>query len=146
MRAAINCAFANRQIIGHLARRCSRRLLPGARLKLLFDVSHNTCKVETHEVDGKAAASYVHRKGATRAFGPGNTSLPAHLRRVGQPVLIGGSMGTASWILAGAEESDTARLQFGLSRRRPAHEPAPGAEKMAWAGGRGRASPNAGSS
>ena len=107
MRAGINCAFANRQIIGHLVRQALADILPGASLDLLFDVSHNTCKVETHAVDGVARELHVHRKGATRAFGPGNKSLAPGLRKTGQPVFVGGSMGTASWILAGTKESET---------------------------------------
>jgi tRNA-splicing ligase RtcB len=106
MRAAINCALANREIIGELTREVFARLLPEARLDLLFDVSHNTCKVETHEVDGKARRLFVHRKGATRAFGPGHPDLPVALREVGQPVLIGGTMGTESWVLVGTAESE----------------------------------------
>ena len=105
MRAAINCALANRQIIGHLARTAFADLFPDAQLPLLFDVSHNTCKVEEHEVDGGRREVYVHRKGATRAFGPGHPDLPADLRPFGQPVLIGGSMGTESWVLVGTRES-----------------------------------------
>jgi tRNA-splicing ligase RtcB len=101
MRAAINCALANRQILTHLTRQAFRPVLPGARLALLYDVSHNTCKVETHVVDGVRRELYVHRKGATRAFGPGHPDLPATLARTGQPVLIGGSMGTASYVLVG---------------------------------------------
>jgi len=106
MRAAINCALANRQIVCHLTRDVFRRLYPAARLDLLFDVSHNTCKVEEHRVDGRARELYVHRKGATRAFGPGHPSLPDALRDVGQPVLIGGSMGTASYVLVGTKQSE----------------------------------------
>jgi tRNA-splicing ligase RtcB (3'-phosphate/5'-hydroxy nucleic acid ligase) len=101
MRAAINCALANREILGHYAREVFTELFPGCVLQLLFDVSHNTCKVEPHEVDGTRRELFVHRKGATRAFGPGHESLPEALRAVGQPVLIGGSMGTGSYILAG---------------------------------------------
>jgi tRNA-splicing ligase RtcB len=101
MRAAINCALANREILGHYARRVFAHFFPGCELPLLFDVSHNTCKVETHAVDGKRRNLFVHRKGATRAFGPEHGSLPGALRSVGQPVLIGGSMGTASYILVG---------------------------------------------
>ena len=107
MRAAINCAFANRQIITHLARQIFARILPKANLKLLHDVSHNTCKVEQHSVNGETKNLYVHRKGATRAFGPGHPDIPAVFRAVGQPVLIGGSMGTASYVLAGNEGSET---------------------------------------
>ncbi len=101
MRAAINCALANRQILTHLTRQVFVQVFPQARLPLLYDVSHNTCKVEEHMVDGRKKKLYVHRKGATRAFGPGHPDLPVALRDVGQPVLIGGSMGTASYILAG---------------------------------------------
>lgn len=103
MRAGINCALANRQILTHLAREAFAALLPGARLLLLYDLSHNTCKEETHtSADGHKRRLFVHRKGATRAFGPGHAELPPAFGKVGQPVLIGGSMGTASWILAGA--------------------------------------------
>ncbi|MFZ5523348.1 MAG: RtcB family protein [Pseudomonadota bacterium] len=111
MRAAINCALANRQILTHLTRQVFSQILPQARLPLLYDVSHNTCKVEEHQVDGRTKKLYVHRKGATRAFGPGHFELPAALRDAGQPVLIGGSMGTSSYILAGTEQG--MRLAFG---------------------------------
>ncbi len=106
MRAAINCALANREILGHYARRVMRHFFPETKLELLFDVSHNTCKLETHRVDGKYRDVFVHRKGATRAFGPGDPSLPPALRSVGQPVLIGGSMGTGSYVLVGADTSE----------------------------------------
>jgi tRNA-splicing ligase RtcB len=106
MRAAINCALANRQILTHLAREAFREVLPSARLALLYDVSHNTCKEELHVVDGRQRSLYVHRKGATRAFGPGRRELPRAFRETGQPVLIGGSMGTASYVLAGTRESE----------------------------------------
>jgi tRNA-splicing ligase RtcB len=106
MRAAINCALANRQILTHLVRGVFDDLLPRARLALLYDVSHNTCKVEEHRVDGGTRRLYVHRKGATRAFGPGHLDIPEALRAAGQPVLIGGSMGTGSYVLAGTSESE----------------------------------------
>jgi tRNA-splicing ligase RtcB len=106
MRAAVNCALANREILGHYARRVFAHFFPNAALPILFDVSHNTCKVESHLVDGKRRDLFVHRKGATRAFGPGQESLPAALRPVGQPVLIGGSMGTGSYILVGDARSE----------------------------------------
>jgi len=106
MRAAINCALANREILGHLTRKVFRELFPQADLSLLFDVSHNTCKVETHVVDGKPRELYVHRKGATRALGPGHPDIPEVYRSVGQPVLIGGSMGTGSYVLAGMPTSE----------------------------------------
>jgi tRNA-splicing ligase RtcB (3'-phosphate/5'-hydroxy nucleic acid ligase) len=90
MRAGINCALANREIIAHLTREAFASVLPGARLTLLYDVSHNTCKVEQHLIDGKPTQLFVHRKGATRAFGPGHPDLPQAFHEVGQPVLIGG--------------------------------------------------------
>ncbi len=107
MRGAINCALANRQILTHLTRQVFAELYPGAVLDLIYDVSHNTCKVETHWVNGQDKRLYVHRKGATRAFGPGHPDLPAAFRDAGQPVLIGGSMGTASYVLAGTAEGET---------------------------------------
>jgi tRNA-splicing ligase RtcB len=106
MRSAINCALANRQIVTHLARQALWSLLPSASLDLLYDVSHNTCKKEWHQLDGTPRELFVHRKGATRAFGPGHAELPEGLRELGQPVLIGGSMGTASYILAGTAHSE----------------------------------------
>ncbi len=102
MRAAINCALANRQILTHLVRKVFADILPQARLPLLYDVSHNTCKVEEHQ----KRKLFVHRKGATRAFGPGHPDVPEALRAAGQPVLIGGSMGTGSYVLAGTRESE----------------------------------------
>jgi tRNA-splicing ligase RtcB len=106
MRAAINCALANRQILTGLTREVFSKVFPGSELETLFDVSHNTCKVESHRVDGQERTLYVHRKGATRAFGPGHPSLPAPYREAGQPVIIGGSMGTGSYVLAGTRESE----------------------------------------
>jgi tRNA-splicing ligase RtcB (3'-phosphate/5'-hydroxy nucleic acid ligase) len=113
MRAAINCALANRQIITHLARGGFAQVLPQAELTLLYDVSHNTCKVEHHRVDGEKRRLFVHRKGATRAFGPGHPDLPDVFKKTGQPVLIGGTMGTASYILVGTNESEA--LSFSSS-------------------------------
>jgi tRNA-splicing ligase RtcB len=107
MRAAINCALANRQIITHLTRSVFQRFFPGLFPGLLFDVSHNTCKLETHTVNGGTRRLYIHRKGATRAFGPGHPDLPEIFQTTGQPVLIGGSMGTGSHILAGNSGSET---------------------------------------
>ncbi len=101
MNSAINCALANRQILTHLTREVFAHVLPQARLETLFDVSHNTCKLEQHEVEGKKRWLYVHRKGATRAFAPGHPHLPERYRQAGQPVIIGGSMGTGSYVLAG---------------------------------------------
>jgi tRNA-splicing ligase RtcB len=106
MRAAINCALANRQIITHLVRQALGGVFPGRDLPLIYDVSHNTCKVERHAVDGEVRDLYVHRKGATRAFGPGHSELPPVYREAGQPVIIGGTMGTASHILVGTNEGE----------------------------------------
>jgi len=111
MRAGINCALANRQIIRHLTREVFSDVLPKAELRLLYDVSHNTCKEEEHVVDGVPRRLFIHRKGATRAFGPGHPELPGQLRDIGQPVLIGGSMGTESWVLVGTAEGMA--LSFG---------------------------------
>ena len=125
MRGGINCALANRQIIGHLTREIFAEIFPDARLDLMFDVSHNTCKVEKHEVDGQTCELYIHRKGATRAFGPGHEDLPEAFRETGQPVLIGGSMGTASYVLAGTEESEDrafASACHGAGRRMSRHQ------------------------
>jgi tRNA-splicing ligase RtcB len=110
MRAATNCALANRQIISHLAREAFREVFPDVSLTLCYDVSHNTCKIEEHRVDGTRQKLFVHRKGATRSFGPGHPDLPPSLREAGQPVLIGGTMGTESYVLVGTGESE--RLAF----------------------------------
>ena len=113
MRAAINCALANRQIITHLVRQAFARVIPHVQLRLLYDVSHNTCKVEEHSINGKPRHLFVHRKGATRAFAPDHPDVPSALRAAGQPVLIGGTMGTASYVLAGTKEG--MKLAFGSS-------------------------------
>lgn len=106
MSSGINCALANRQAITDLVRRAFAAVLPQASLRLLYDVSHNTCKIEEHEVEGKRRRLFVHRKGATRAFGPGHPILPEDIREAGQPVLVGGSMGTPSYILAGTAAAE----------------------------------------
>lgn len=106
MRAGINCALANREILGHFSRRVLHHYFPQASLDLLFDVSHNTCKLESHMVEGRRRELFVHRKGATRSLGPGHPDLPQAIRAVGQPVLIGGSMGTGSYVLAGEPTSE----------------------------------------
>jgi tRNA-splicing ligase RtcB len=100
----MNCALANREIITHLVRQAFSEIFPHVALPLLYDVSHNTCKVEEHQIGGRSRRLFVHRKGATRAFGPGQADLPADLKAFGQPVLIGGTMGTASYLLVGTKE------------------------------------------
>ena len=125
MRAGINCALANRQILTHLSRETFARVLPRANLEIVYDVSHNTCKEEEHARDGRLRRLFVHRKGATRAFGPNHPSLPATYRSVGQPVLIGGTMGTASYILVGTQESEAVAFSsscHGAGRRMSRHE------------------------
>jgi tRNA-splicing ligase RtcB len=113
MRAGINCAMANRQIITHLVRQVFGDVFPTAQLSVLYDVSHNTCKVEEHALAGTVKRLFVHRKGATRALGPRHPDLPDAWADVGQPVLIGGTMGTASYILVGTEHGEA--RSFGSS-------------------------------
>jgi tRNA-splicing ligase RtcB len=86
------------------------RILPGSTLRLLYDVSHNICKEEIHAVRGVSRRLFVHRKGATRAFGPGHAAVPESMRAHGQPVLIGGSMGTASYVLCGEQSGESLAL------------------------------------
>ena len=109
MRAAANYAFVNRQLLAHSARRAFEETFAGKlknwQLTQVYDICHNMGKVETHEVDEKRLKVCVHRKGATRAFGPGTPGLPPEYQQTGQPVLVPGSMGTASWVLAGTETS-----------------------------------------
>ena len=111
MRAAANFAWANRQGIMHFLRGAFRRIFGEARLDLVYDVCHNIAKQERYEVEGRKRDVLVHRKGATRAFPPGSREIPADYRAIGQPVFIPGSMGTASWVLVGAEGA--ARETFG---------------------------------
>ncbi|MBL7481177.1 RtcB family protein [Legionella bononiensis] len=106
MRAGINCALANREIITHFMREVFQDVLPGIKVNLIYDVSHNTCKEEYHEINGQSQRVFVHRKGATRALGPGHPKLPDVFSHVGQPVIIGGSMGTASYVLTGTKTSE----------------------------------------
>jgi tRNA-splicing ligase RtcB len=95
----------------HLVREVFDKVAPQANIRLLYDVSHNTCQEETHAINGKSKKLFVHRKGATRAWGPRRSELPDEYQKTGQPVLIGGTMGTASYILAGTAASE--RLAFG---------------------------------
>ncbi|WP_300158541.1 RtcB family protein [Solidesulfovibrio sp.] len=106
MRAAANCALAGRQVVTHLCREAFAGLFPGSRLRLLYDVSHNLCRAERHMVGGREKTLFVHRKGATRALGPSHPDLPAAFAGLGQPVIVGGSMGTASAILTGTDAAE----------------------------------------
>ncbi len=117
---AINYAFANRQVITHLVRLGFEKVLPRADIHMLYDIGHNTCKVERHLIDGHSKEVYVHRKGATRAFGPSRENLPPAYRGVGQPVIVGGTMGTSSYILVGTEYGEQvafASVCHGAGRR-----------------------------
>lgn len=109
MRCAANYAFANRQTLAHFARQAFEQVFAGKlknwHLHQVYDVAHNIGKIETHNLDGVPTQVCVHRKGATRAFGPGADDLPGEYRAMGQPVLVPGSMGTASWVLRGTEKS-----------------------------------------
>jgi tRNA-splicing ligase RtcB len=108
MCCALNYAHANRQVITHLIRQGVEKIFPQAEVKTFYEISHNSCKAEKHMIDGKLKEVYVHRKGATRAFGPGREEVPKAYRKIGQPVLIGGTMGTASYILHGTSGGEKA--------------------------------------
>jgi tRNA-splicing ligase RtcB len=109
MRCAANYAFANRQILAHSARQAFEDALAGHvknwQLHQVYDIAHNMGKIEKHTIDGQEMEVCVHRKGATRAFGPGSPELPPEYQPIGQPVLVPGSMGTASWVLVGTAKS-----------------------------------------
>jgi tRNA-splicing ligase RtcB len=105
MAAAANFAFTNRQMMTHWVRQAFQKIVGTNDVRIVYDVCHNIAKREEHMVDGVRKDVLVHRKGATRAFPSGHPSLPDELREVGQPVLIPGSMGTASYILVGTEQA-----------------------------------------
>jgi len=111
MKAAANFAFVNRQVLAQHIRRSFEQTLAGKvnnhKVYQIYDITHNMAKVETHMVDGRPIKLCVHRKGATRAFGPGSAELPSPYRDIGQPVLVPGSMGSASWVLVGTQNSMT---------------------------------------
>jgi tRNA-splicing ligase RtcB len=125
MRAAINSALANRQILSQLVREAFALFWPQAQLRLLYDHCHNTCQEEDHLLGHDCRRLYVHRKGATRAFGPAHGDLPAPFSRTGQPVLVGGSMGTASYVLVGVDGNEALSLGsacHGAGRRMSRHQ------------------------
>jgi tRNA-splicing ligase RtcB len=109
MACAANYAWANRQMIVHWVRQSFEQVFgkdaESLGLHIVYDVAHNIAKLEEHSIDGGKRKVYVHRKGATRAFGPGHPDVPAMYRDVGQPVLIPGDMGTASYVLVGTEQA-----------------------------------------
>lgn len=108
MCCALNYAHANRQVIAHIVREGFKKIFPKSEVETFYEISHNSCKAEKHLINGKSKLVYVHRKGATRAFGPGREELPRTYRNIGQPVLIGGTMGTYSYILHGTSEGEKA--------------------------------------
>lgn len=112
MSAAVNYAFANRQMIAHWVRNVFAKILGSSEgMDQVYDVCHNVAKFEKHRVNGELQEVCIHRKGATRSFGPGRDEIPEVYRSVGQPVIIPGSMGTASYILVGTSEAE--KLSFG---------------------------------
>ena len=109
MACAANMAFANRQVILHRIRECFSQIVKqkpeDLEMELIYDVAHNIAKIEKHKVDGKRKKLVVHRKGATRCFGPGNEELPKLYQKIGQPVIVGGSMETGSYLCVGTENA-----------------------------------------
>ncbi len=106
MCAAANFAFANKQIITHWVREEMGRIFPNVKIDVIYDVCHNIAKFEEQIIDGKKKNICIHRKGATRAFGPGRKEIPEAYRKIGQPVIIPGSMGTASYLLIGTKKAE----------------------------------------
>jgi tRNA-splicing ligase RtcB len=106
MKAAANFAWCNRHIIADLVRNCFVKIfgIKKESMKTLYDVAHNIAKIEEHEFDGEKHKVFMHRKGATRAFGPGSKEIPKKYFEIGQPVIIPGSMGTASYVLVGTDK------------------------------------------
>lgn len=111
MACAANFAFANKQLITHWIREELKYIFPEIKVDVLYDVCHNIAKFEKFKIDGKEQEVCVHRKGATRSFGPGRKEIPLVYRKVGQPVIISGSMGTASYVLVGTSIAE--ELTFG---------------------------------
>ncbi len=132
VRAGVNCALANRQMLTHLARRVFARLFPDIRLDVVYDVSYNTCQPETHQVEGQSRILCVHRKGASRALGPGHADLPPTWRDIGQPGLIGDAANTASYITVVATSGQ--ERAFGSSCHGVGPAPNPPWTVRAWRG------------
>ena len=106
MNCAVNFAFCNRQLITYHVREQLKKYFPKAKVSLVYDVCHNIAKFEDFMIDGKKQTVCIHRKGATRSFGPGRKEIPEKYRKIGQPVLIPGSMGTASYVLVGTKKAE----------------------------------------
>jgi len=111
MCAAANFAFANKQLITHWVREEMKNIFPNIKIDVVYDVCHNIAKFEKHFVDGKEKEVCVHRKGATRSFSPGRNEIPADYKKIGQPVIVPGSMGTSSYLLVGTKKAE--ELTFG---------------------------------
>jgi tRNA-splicing ligase RtcB len=107
MNCAVNFAFCNRQMIMHSVREQIKHYFPKAKIKLVYDVAHNIAKIEEHIIDGKKTTVCIHRKGATRSFGPGRKELPKEYQKTGQPIILPGSMGTSSYLLVGTETAES---------------------------------------
>jgi len=126
MCSAVNYAFANRQMIAHWVRNVFNKVLGSSQgMRQIYDVCHNVAKIEKHKIEGKEKDVCIHRKGATRSFGPGRLEIPEVYRAIGQPVIIPGSMGTASYILVGtaeAEELSFSSTAHGAGRVMSRHE------------------------
>lgn len=105
VKCAINYAFANRQILTYLVRNTFKKIFRNAKLDILYDIGHNTIKEEIHIINGKKTKVYVHRKGSTLGFGPNTIGIPEKYMNIGQPVIVGGSMGSPSYILVGTSNS-----------------------------------------
>jgi len=110
MSAAANFAFANKQMITHWIRETFNKILP-CKIDVVYDICHNIAKIEKHDIDGEVKEVCVHRKGATRSFGPGRIEIPEAYREIGQPIIIPGSMGTASYLLVGTKKAE--QVSFG---------------------------------
>ena len=119
MAAAANFAFTNRQLITHQIRKSFKKFFPKSEIKVVYDIAHNIAKFEELEINGKKQILCVHRKGATRSFGPGRKEIPEVYRKIGCPIFIPGSMGTYSYVLVGtkkAEEISFASTAHGAGR------------------------------
>ena len=110
MSAAANFAFANKQMITHWIRETFNKILP-CKIDVVYDICHNIAKIEKHNINGEIKEVCVHRKGATRSFGPGRIEIPEVYREIGQPIIIPGSMGTASYLLVGTKKAE--QISFG---------------------------------
>jgi tRNA-splicing ligase RtcB len=110
MNSAANFAFVNRQLITHQIRKSFKKYFPKSELKLVYDICHNIAKFESHKFGGKECSLCIHRKGATRSFGPGRTEIPEKYRKIGCPIFIPGSMGTFSYVLIGTKKAEEISL------------------------------------